>query len=83
MHQEMEIWWSSLPVTEKERIARKGLTKASPDGQVDEADVLYPACTRWWNALEQSRKEKIYTHCVHGHGLQLQEWNDADPYGGD
>ena len=33
---ELEIWWSSLPISEKERIARKGLSKESPDGKADE-----------------------------------------------
>ena len=37
MHaQELEIWWSSLSVAQKERIARKALTKESPEGKVDE-----------------------------------------------
>ena len=46
MHGEFEIWWSSLAVTQKERIARKALTKAAADGVVDEEMVRYPACTR-------------------------------------
>ena len=54
---DLEIWWSSLPVSEKERIARKGLSK---DGDPDESKACYPACTVWWNALEQERKEFIY-----------------------
>ena len=56
---DLEIWWSSLPVSEKERIARKGLSKA---GDPDESKACYPACTVWWNALEQERKEFIYKH---------------------
>ena len=53
----LEIWWSSLTIAQKERIARKGQTKASPDGQVDEALVRYPACTSWWNTLEEPVKQ--------------------------
>ena len=42
---ELEIWWSSLPISEKERIARKGLMKASKDGSIDESLAFYPGCT--------------------------------------
>ena len=56
----LEIWWSSLTIAQKERIARKGQTKASPDGKVDEALVRYPACTRWWNAVPDADKQKIH-----------------------
>ena len=61
MHaQELEIWWSSLSVAQKERIARKALTKESPEGKVDESLVQYPACTRWWLGLGQDRKMKMF-----------------------
>ena len=37
MHNDnLDIWWASLTIAQKERIARKGQTKASPDGKVDE-----------------------------------------------
>ena len=78
---ELEIWWSSLPISEKERICRKGLSKASPDGTVDEEKVLYPRCTSWWNGLEHKRKEFIYHHCVARHGDELREWKEGNPYG--
>ncbi len=78
---EMAIWWSSLPVAEKERIARKGQMKGSADGKVDEALCHYPGCTLWWNALPPERKETIYDHCVNRHGLEIKEWDDANPYG--
>ena len=77
----LEIWWASLTIAQKERIARKGQAKASPDGKVDDALVLYPACSRWWITLEEAAKQKIHDHCVDRHGYLLQEWNDADPYG--
>ena len=35
----LEIWWASLTIAQKERIARKGQAKAAPDGNVDEALV--------------------------------------------
>lgn len=76
-----ELWWSSLPVKEKERIARKGLSKASPDGNIDESLVWYPACTKWWEDLPIERKAFIYGHCSVKHGDVLREWDDANPYG--
>ena len=77
----LEIWWASLTIAQKERIARKGQTKASPDGKVDETLVRYPACTRWWNDLPLEKKQEIHDHCVDHHGLFLADWNDATPYG--
>lgn len=76
-----EIWWTSLPIKEKERIARKGLTKASTDGTIDESLAFYPGCTRWWNSLPEDRKAFIYGHCSVKHGDILNEWDDANPYG--
>lgn len=75
---DLEIWWSSLPISEKERIARKGMTKT---GTLDESLVTYPACTRWWQALEDNRKKFIYAHCVAIHGDELKEWKEGNPYG--
>ena len=77
----LEIWWSSLPIAQKERIARKAASKAAAGGTVDESLVQYPACTRWWNDLPVEKKQEIYDHCVDRHGLLLAEWNDAAPYG--
>ena len=79
----LEIWWSSLTIAQKERIARKGQKKASPDGYVDEAQVCYPACTCWWNSLPEADRQRIHDHCVDRHGYLLADWNEADPYGGD
>lgn len=77
----LEIWWASLTIAQKERIARKGLCKASHGKEVDEGLVRYPACTRWWNAQDEALKQKVHDHCVSHHGYLLQDWNDADPYG--
>jgi len=68
---DLEVWWSSLPINEKERIARKG----------NAPEVEYPACTRWWQALDPKTKEKIYAHCVAMHGDELKEWKEGNPYG--
>ena len=69
--EELEIWWASLPVTEKERIAGKG--KAD--------DPSYPACTRWWSALPHDKQVRIYEHCSSRHGDVVREWDEANPYG--
>lgn len=74
---DLEIWWSSLPVSEKERIAKKGIAKNGGNPE----DAVYPACTSWWNALEASRKASIYNHCVVAHGDELKEWREENPYG--
>jgi hypothetical protein len=76
---DLEIWWSSLPISEKERIARKGLSKAGL--KEDDNLILYPGCTRWWQSLEEKRKESIYAHCVAKHGDELKEWKEGNPYG--
>jgi len=81
MHDNLEIWWSSLAIAQKERIARKAQKKASPDGKVDEELVRYPACTRWWNAQTPETKSWVHDHCVDKHGYLVHEWNEADPYG--
>ena len=80
---ELDIWWSSLSIKQKERIARKAAQKASPDGKVDDSQVRYPACTAWWNSLSGTKRLEIHDHCVDRHGYLLPEWNDASPYGGD
>jgi len=81
--QELEIWWASLTIAQKERVACKGLTKASPDKTVDPSEYRYPACSRWWNGLDEEKKETIHDHCTRHHGYLVSEWNEADPYGGD
>ena len=78
---EIDIWWSALKISEKERIARKGLMKETGKEEVDEEKVRYPACTTWWNGLAPERKQKIYSHCVGHHGDELPAWNLGNPYG--
>ena len=78
---ELDIWWSSLTIAQKERIARKGQAKAVGKENIDESLVLYPGCTRWWNALPRERQQAIHDHCIHRHSYLLKEWDDATPYG--
>ena len=79
--EDLESWWASLSITQKERIARKALKKKSADGQVDESLVLYPACSRWWVALDEESRLRIHDHCVTKHNYLQEEWNDANPFG--
>jgi len=66
-----DIWWTSLKVTEKERIAFKVTGKT----------IYYPECTDVWTSLDEASKQKIYDHCTKAHGLELGEWNEGNPYG--
>lgn len=69
-------WWSSLTVTEKERIASKIKSKAA--GKT--VTVHYPECTQVWNETPQEQKERVYAHCTDDHGLLLPEWTDGKSY---
>lgn len=73
-----EIWWASLPVKEKERIAAKALKKSGDD---DLSKASYPACTRWWETLPEEDKLWIKKHCESSHGDILKDWDQANPYG--
>lgn len=82
MHeQELELWWSSLAISQKERIAKKAITKAHPGTRAKEEQYRYPECTRWWISLDTEHQLAIHDHCVDRHGYLVQEWNEADPYG--
>jgi len=66
-----DIWWSSLKITEKERIASK----------VKGEKVYYPECTTVWNELDDEKQQIIHDHCNDSHGLILGVWKDGKPYG--
>ena len=78
---DFDAWWASLPISRKERIARKALSKANPGQAVDESTVLYPACTVWWGSIDDKQREAIYDHCTNRHGDLQQDWQEGDPYG--
>ena len=78
---ELEMWWSSLTIAQKERIAHKALKKAAHGGQFSEEDATYPGCSRWWCSLDAEAQTRIHDHCETHHGYVMSEWNDADPYG--
>lgn len=72
----LDIWWSGLRVTEKERIATKILSK-NPQMQ---GEAAYPHCTALWNALPEDKKEWIYNHCKFKHGYLDKVEFDGEPY---
>jgi len=69
----LDIWWSSLTIAQKERIAAKAAAK----DENENADVRYPACTKWWNSITEERRQWIYDHCTDKHGLLLAKWNEG------
>ncbi|MBR0110236.1 MAG: hypothetical protein IJM05_06550 [Bacteroidales bacterium] len=80
-HDDLNLWWTSLSVAQKERVAKKGLKKYAGEKEPAENEYQYPACTIWWNNLPEEQKTWIHDHCVNKHGYVLQEWDEANPYG--
>ncbi len=72
----LDEWWSSLAITEKERIASKIASKKAGKA----LNVVYPECTAVWNTLDLERQEKVYAHCTDDHGLLLPEYKNGDTY---
>lgn len=70
---DLESWWASLAVVEKERIATNAARKAGNPNVV----VRYPDCTRWWNTIPTDKKVSIHNHCTDKHGLLLPEWKEG------
>ena len=68
-------WWASLTIAQKERIATKAASKAAPEEPVRR--VEYPACSAWWNTLDEEHKQLIHDHCTDKHGYLLQEWTEG------
>lgn len=72
---ELNIWWSSLTIAQKERIACK-----IADRQVVEWNdtITYPACTRLWACLTTEQQQKIHDHCTDAHGYLLNDWSEGN-----
>lgn len=64
-----DVWWSSLTISQKERIASKANKKP----------VHYPECTAWWNSIDEEQKTRIHDHCVDSHGYFLKDWEEGTP----
>ena len=76
MYTSHDEWWAALPITRKERIATKAKSKSLAAGS-SVTPVLYPACTSWWNSLDDERKAWIHDHCIDRHGDLLPEWQEG------
>ncbi|MCQ2204941.1 MAG: hypothetical protein MJZ15_10940 [Bacteroidales bacterium] len=74
MINKVDIWWSSLRISEKERIATKAAQKTG-----NKKDMQYPECSRWWISLRDQMKRTIYEHCVTNQGLILNKWYEGHP----
>lgn len=66
----LEDWWSSLTVTEKERIG----------GKISQKKCIYPECTKIWETLPPTIKQQIHDHCTAKHGDEMTPWQDGIPY---
>ena len=72
---EMNKWWSSLTIAQKERIA----CKIADHHVVEWNDTItYPACTRLWTCLPPEIQQKIHDHCTDSHGYLLKEWREGN-----
>jgi len=78
---DLNLWWTSLSVAQKERVARKGITKANSGKEPAKEEYQYPACSAWWNSIDEEQKAWIHDHCENKHGYILREWDEANPYG--
>ena len=71
---ELNVWWASLTIGQKERIASK-IKSRENDGRT--VVVNYPECSDVWNSLPVESQRAIYQHCTDDHGLLLQEWTEG------
>ncbi|MCQ2334475.1 MAG: hypothetical protein MJZ89_01405 [Paludibacteraceae bacterium] len=69
-------WWSSLTIAQKERIATK-VANTDPEQPVHR--IYYPDCTRWWIALSPEHQQQIHDHCTDHHGYLLADWKQGYP----
>ena len=75
---ELDIWWTSLSIGQKERRATKGLSTMSPEGKADMDQVRYPACTRWWNShLDLVKRKAIYHFTCPTCGREFTAYGNA------
>lgn len=72
---ELDFWWSTLTVREKERIATKIARVKNPEAPVQN----YPGCTDVWQNCPEEIKQKIHDHCNDIHGLVIEDWNEGSP----
>jgi len=74
--QELDKWFCSLSIQQKEHISCKVLIKEGKNPK----QGLYPNCIDVWTLLPVERKESIYHHCTDSHGMWIQEPGDGPIY---
>lgn len=74
MNKDMNVWWSSLTIAQKERIACKIVDKKAVEWN---DTITYPACTRLWSSLTPELQQRIHDHCTDAHGYLLKEWSEG------
>ena len=72
---ELDFWWSTLTVKEKERIATKIARIGNPDAPVQN----YPHCTEVWQSAPDDVRQRVHDHCNDDHGLVIGEWSEGKP----
>jgi len=73
---QLDDWFCSLSVKQKEHIACKVLKAQDKDPK----GGLYPNCASVWSELDEERKESIHEHCTDRHGMWIQEGGDGPIY---
>jgi len=73
---QLDDWFCSLSIKQKEHIACKVLLKQEKDPKRG----LYPNCVTIWNELDEEVKNTIHDHCTDKHGMWIQEGGDAPIY---
>lgn len=67
----MNEWWASLTVAQKERIASKAYSLNNPDKPA--MTVRYPACSNWWISISKEEQQAIHDRSTDtlGHLLSI------------
>jgi len=73
---ELDSWFCSLSVKQKEHISCKVLLKQGKDPK----EGLYPNCVDVWSVLDENIKNDIHSHCTDKHGMWIQEEGDGPIY---
>lgn len=73
---QLDDWYCSLSIKQKEHIACKVLLKQG----LDPKNGLYPNCISVWTQLDLETQNWIHDHCTDRHGMWIQEGGDAPIY---
>jgi len=76
---ELDNWFVSITVKQKEHIAAKVLLKEGRDVHA----AKYPNCWNIWKDLPENVKQAIHEHCTDNHGMWAVEENHETSLGHD